>query len=828
MRENLENGSRLLSKVTIKNGIFALIKKWWKPGGLVLSVMILSAVITRFSLPSPLFDSPLSTVLFDKDGVLLSASTALDQQWRFPPSGEIPYKFRKSVINFEDKRFYLHLGVDPAALFRAAILDLRAKKIVSGGSTISMQVIRLSRPGKSRTIFEKIIEMTLAFGLELSYSKKEILSLYASYAPFGGNVVGLEAASWRYFGCSPGKLSWSESACLAVLPNAPSLVRPGKNRGILLRKRDALLKLLYKRGVVDSSTCSLALKEPLPSEPFPLPRLAPHLLDRVVVERRMTKNKKVDVGSRVNTTLIASLQTAVSGLVDKHISNLSGNEIHNAAALILDVPTGNVLAYVGNVSGSAGTDKCQAVDIITAPRSTGSILKPFLYAAKLQSGEMLPDQLVPDIPMRIGGFAPENFNRSFDGAVPASAALARSLNVPAVWMLQDYGVDRFYALLKSIGMTTLNRKGEDYGLTLILGGAEGTLWDITGMYAGLARCVTSYFNNDDDLTFFPPHFTNIGTEPDSKKQRSSSVIIGAGTAWLTLKALLEVRRPEEESAWEYYSSSRRISWKTGTSIGFRDAWAVGVTPNYAVGVWVGNADGEGRPGLTGSSVAAPLLFQCFDLLINSDWFECPESDLMKFEVCTKSGCRASPICVEKKEEYAPLAAQKSGMCPYCIPVHCDSSAEWRVHGNCEPVDKILNISWFVLPPAIEWYYRKHHFEYRPLPPYRADCSDEVEGKTDQSIGLIYPRTEDNIYIPIDIDGKRSKTVFEAVHRRADAVIYWHLDDRYLGATVDIHHMECAPSQGRHSLTLVDDRGERLERRFNILEAKRQINTKSKP
>ncbi len=531
-----------------------------------IAILILLAVIFTlwFSFPSRLFDCTHSTVLFDRNGVLLSASVAYDQQWRFPPAGKIPEKFTKSVVNFEDKRFFSHCGIDAAAIARAAILDIRKRRIVSGGSTISMQVIRLSRDGKSRTFIEKFIEMILAFRLELSHSKNEILSLYCSYAPFGGNVVGLEAASWRYFGCEPAKLSWAESAMLAVLPNSPSLIHLGKNRERLLSKRNLLLRKLYNKSVIDSMTYKLSTQEPLPVNPKPLPRLAPHLLDRINKDIMLSDTRKQPSVSRIISTIDVSLQKRVSENLNRHIANLSGNGIHNGAVIILDVKTGTVLAYAGNVTNDTIRENDASVDIITAPRSTGSILKPFLYASELESGELFPDQLVADIPMRIGGFAPQNFNRGFDGAVPASDALARSLNIPAVWMLQDYGIDRFYAVLKSIGMTTLHRKAQDYGLTLILGGAEGTLWDITGMYAGLARVVNNFFTNNNEYPFFQPSLVN---EQDDKKGfkpgNTTQPPIGAGAAWLTLEAMQEVTRPEEESAWEYFTSSHRIAWKTG-------------------------------------------------------------------------------------------------------------------------------------------------------------------------------------------------------------------------------------------------------------------------
>ncbi|MFD2144036.1 transglycosylase domain-containing protein [Mucilaginibacter antarcticus] len=311
----------------------------------------------------------------------------------------------------------------------------------SGGSTLTMQVIRLSTRHK-RNFWNKLLEMVQALRLEITHSKKEIIALYASNAPFGSNVVGLDAASWRYFGRGPDKLSWGEMASLAVLPNAPSLVHPGKNRLTLLRKRNALLDKMYRAKIIDSITCLLSKLEPVPDKPVALPNLAPHLLQRIVAGKELTND------TRVNSTVRSTLQTQVSQILERHHQRLKANHINNIAAIVLDVEHGSVLAYVGNINHPEDKLMESDVDVINAPRSPGSTLKPLLYAAMLRDGFLLPNSLVPDIPTQIAGYQPENFDLGYDGAVPASKALARSLNVPAVKMLQQYKYERFYDLLK--------------------------------------------------------------------------------------------------------------------------------------------------------------------------------------------------------------------------------------------------------------------------------------------------------------------------------------------------------------------------------------------
>jgi penicillin-binding protein 1C len=754
--------------------------------------------------PLRLFDAQYSIVVEDRDGRLLGAVIAEDEQWRFPPDGLVPEKFVQAITVMEDRRFFWHPGVDPAAVLRAVWSNLRAGRVVRGASTLTMQVIRLSRRDRPRSIIEKAIETALALRLDLRRSKEEILALYAAHAPFGGNVVGLEAASWRYFGRPPDRLSWAETAMLAVLPNNPALIHPGRNRDLLLAKRNRLLNRLWQQGTLDSLTCALATLEPLPPAPYPIPQYAPHVLTRL----RKTLPAK-SVHTRLRTTIQLDIQTEAKRILSRHHDMLARNGIYNAAALIVEVNSGQVAAYIGNVEG---VDHSNYVDIVTAPRSTGSLLKPLLYAGMLESGALLPSMLVPDIPLRIGGFAPQNFGDAFRGAVPASMALARSLNVPAVHMLYTYSVDRFINLLNQFGMTTLHRRADDYGLSLIIGGGEGSLWDLTGIYASLGRQLNAYGKDRQPLSFFAPILAP-GIEPDPTPRRSP---VSAGTAWLTLTAMQEVTRPDVESAWQWFTSSQAVAWKTGTSQGFRDAWAIGVTPAYAVGVWVGNADGEGRPGLVGVQVAAPILFELFGLLDTGGWFVCPQDDLEDIEVCAKSGFRPGPHCAATKQEAVPHAGLKTSRCPYCTLVHCDTAMAYRVHSDCERVAAMKAVRWFVLPPAMEWYYMRSSADYRALPPYREDCLETMARARTPSMSIVYPTDTSHIYVPVELDGQEGRVVFVVAHRDPETAIYWHLDENYLGSTRNLHQMALAPVPGAHRLTLVDVDGERLEREFTIL------------
>lgn len=767
-----------------------------------------------FCLPRPLFDRPLSTVLEDRQGDLLGARIAADGQWRFPYHPETPERYAVCVTTFEDRRFWWHPGVDPLSLSRAVWQNLRGGRVLSGGSTLTMQVIRMARGNRSRTVWEKIVEIFMATRLELGRSKREILALYASNAPFGGNVVGLEAAAWRYYGKRPDQLSWAEAATLAVLPNSPALIHPGRNRAALLAKRNRLLDRLQADGAFSAFDCELAKEEPLPEQPVPLPQLAPHLLDRLAASARPGQ-------FRFRTTISRDLQQRVADILARRQALYRGNDVHNLAAVVLDVPTGEVLAYVGNVVGS-GADHGESVDVIAAPRSTGSILKPYLYALALESGDILPKSLLHDVPTQLGRYKPENFYETYDGAVPARRALIRSLNVPFVLLLQQYGLEKFHFNLRRLGLSTLTKPPDYYGLSLILGGAEANLLDITNTYACMGRELGAFYERNgryaaDD--FRPPRFLAAARPPSTVGRQTllkEAPVLSAGAVWHTFEAMQEVERPNSAGEWEMFRAGRRIAWKTGTSFGFRDAWAAGVTPRYAVGVWAGNADGEGRPGLIGVDMAAPVLFEVFGQLpANDPWFDPPYDDMALAAVCRQSGFRAGEYC-PADTLWIPKSGLKAAVCTFHQLLHLDRSEQWQVNSDCESPANMVHRPWFVLPPVEEFYFKSKNPAYVSPPLFRPDCAGTSVARQQEPMQLIYPKQVARIYVPVDLDGQLGSTVFQVAHRVPDTEIFWHLDGVFLGSTRTFHQMALQPPVGRHVLALVDQAGYRLEQSFEII------------
>lgn len=722
-----------------------------------------------WSVPRTLFDVPYATVLESREGELLGARIAADGQWRFPMRDSVPHTFRQAVIAFEDERFPYHPGVDPVALVRALAQNLDRGEVVSGASTLTMQVVRLSRHNPPRTYWEKLAELFRATRLEARFSKDEILALWAAHAPFGGNVVGLEAASWRYYGRPPDALSWAESAALAVLPNAPSTILPGRADSTFRAKRDRLLGKLLERGDMDSLQWRLSLLEPLPSAPRALPDFARHALDRQVA--RFPEQ-------RMRSSLVAPYQRAVQERLNRRVAELSGNEVHNAAALVVDLASGEVPVYVGNttlpdVPGAA-------IDMLEVPRSTGSILKPFLYAACFEAGQLGPQSLVPDIPTRLGDYTPRNFDRMYRGAVTVEEALRRSLNIPAVRVLQDYGLGRFYRYVEGLGVRDMRWEAGHYGLALILGGAEIRPTQIAEAYYHWLQPVRRFDGPMHDLFHTPV------APPAAERD-----------AVATMQALSAMTTLVRPLAWEHWKPWRPVAWKTGTSFGHRDAWAVGTDGRWLVVVWTGNADNEGRPGLIGVESSAPLLFEVLDVLPDGAFFDPPRRG-QAVDVCGHSGFQAGPHCRTTSRERTP--AKGLAPCTFCGPI-CLNAAGERVLKSCEPAAR--DTTWFVMPAAMQWYYRQHGGGLPPLPPWNAACRT---GQQEEVMAWLYPSPGEVVQRTRDFDGRLGAVVLEVGHREVGSTVFWYDNDRFLGQTHAPHQLQAPLTPGPHRLSAIDDQG----------------------
>lgn len=744
------------------------------------TLLVLAGLFLAFlCIPVPKFDKPYSTILTARDGELLGAKIADDGQWRFPATNKYSQKYVDCLLEYEDRWFYYHPGFNPVSFVKALIDNIKAGEVVRGGSTLSMQVVRMSRDNPPRTYGEKLLEVALALRLELHYSKKEILDLYAANAPFGGNVVGIDAAAWRYFHTTPDDLSWSEAATLAVLPNAPSLIHPGRSRERLEQNRNTLLQ----RVLGSTEDAELAMMEDIPDRPFEIPMLAYHYLAE--------KDNKHH-GEHIKTTIDANLQQSVIDIMKRHHDLNVLNSIDNAAVYVVDYLNDEILAYVGN---NWDADDARMVDMVQAQRSTGSILKPFLFAAMLDEGTLLPQMVVPDVPMSISGFTPKNYSGEYWGAVTADKALQNSLNAPFVHLLREYGQPRFLTLLKNLPLRGVVFDSEHYGLSLIVGGAEASLFDITNAYAKMGRKLASYANESYDKV------VDDGITPYSAEAIAE-----------TFHVMLGLTRPMSQIGWGGFNSSRQVAWKTGTSYGFKDAWAVGLTDRYAVGVWVGNSDGEGRPGLTGVGAAAPLMFDVIGKLNDNYTYPGNTSESVEIEVCAESGYPKSEYCPHTKKIRVVDVENQTGVCPYHKKVFLDESRQYRVKSDCYPVDQKRFEVFYVLPPVMEWFYKKHSPLFRPLPAFYPGCG---ASHPDDVMAFVYPKGDASISIPIGIRGDRQQVVFEIAHRNPQKTIFWSLNDKFLGETRLNHQMPIDVERGNYELRCVDEDGIELMRKIVV-------------
>lgn len=733
-------------------------------------------------LPEPLFRAPYSTVTESNAGHLLGARIAKDEQWRFPPGDSVPKRFQEAIILFEDAHFRYHPGVDLLAILRALWQNWEAGSIVSGGSTISMQVIRLSRANPPRTYWEKVTEILRAMRLELRYSKDEILALYAAHAPFGGNVVGLDAAAWRYFGLAAHQLSWSEMASLAVLPNAPGVIHPGRNRQRFAEKRNRLLQELLQEGHFDSLAYRLALKEPLPLEPYALPDLAHHLTDMQAKELPE---------QRIQTSLNRSWQMRVEEMLDQHLLRWRGNSVHNAAALVMDLNDGAIKVYVANTSRRT-TDGAE-INMLHKPRSTGSILKPMLYADAFASGQLSPYALVPDIPTRFGDFTPKNFDLKYRGATPAYTALQQSLNVPAARVLRDMGVPIFLHRLQAYGLQGLSADPDHYGLSLILGGAEVPAEQIAQFY----RRWLWAMEEKEERTVYDPLGRPL--KFDALPQSDPAAI------YASLEIMEGLNRPKE---WQNWGSERRMAWKTGTSYGFRDAWAVGTDGRWLVVCWTGNANYEGRPGVIGVETSAPLLFRIMDYLPAGAFFEPPYDWQVQQVICAESGFLAQEHCREHDTIYGSKAPLKT--CGYCKPILLDQDLN-RVHKDCGQ-GPFIDSSWMILSPAMTWYAQRSSLNYEAPPAWSALC----EAANEETLEFIYPEKFEVVRRSRDFEGHLGTVILEAGHRLGEVPVYWYVDEEYLGTTEHHHRMEVALEPGLHQLLIMDEAGNTAHSRIKVV------------
>lgn len=739
--------------------------------------------------PKILQSSSYSTLFYDYQGKLLRATLADDEQLRFEPdTTSLPQKYITAAITFEDKRYFSHLGVDPLAFMKAIFTNLKAGKRIRGGSTIPMQVARLVHP-KKRTYFNKLIEILVAFKLSIHNSKAKVLKMYASQVPMGGNIVGIHAAAYRYFGKPVSEITWAEAALFAVLPNSPSMINLSKNLTCLKKKRNHLLLTLYNSGKIDKMSYELACLEPLPESSRNLPFFAPHFTQFV-----QNSNK----ANRRTTSLDLSIQRKVEQVIKHYYLNLFDEGIVNLAVLVAETESGKVRSYVGSQNFLDSLNGGQ-VDGIQASRSTGSLLKPFLVARCLDRGPYTMQSKIQDVPTYFGTFAPQNASKEFSGLVSLESLLIQSLNVPAVRLLNAYGVRDFYDFMIESNFSGLFRSPDGYGLSLILGGAEASLWELVQLYMSLGNL---------------GKFRKLNVDIRNDETENSYRICSEGAAWLVLNALTKLSRPGSEFYWQQFNNQIPVAWKTGTSYGQKDGWAIGVNKQWTIGVWAGNFTGEGNAALSGAKSAAPLLFNLFNLMTDQQkpmWYEEPESDLVEIDCCKDSGYPANPYCTHIEKIKRPVKSYRPGTCPYHKKFILDRKTGHSVCSLCwDNVDTVWAIR-YIVPPSVKDIYKKIGVAADDVPFHAANCPTHNDFNRFE---LIYPINGVKIFVPRDYDGNYEKVVFSAKHQLSSCHLFWYLNNELIGETVEIHQLPIELKPGNYKLVVQDEEGFKRSVVFN--------------
>jgi penicillin-binding protein 1C len=683
--------------------------------GLALAVLLAAPYLwfrvldLAFPFPLEKLQRPVAVVVEDRTGEPLRFFLPADQRWRFPVRlAELPPELPRSLVASEDRRFYRHSGVDPVAIARAAWSNLRRRGVVSGASTIPMQVARMAQPGP-RTLASKLRESFRAFQLERRFSKDQLLELYLNLTPYGGNLEGIGAAAWFYFGKEPGQLSLGEIALLTALPRAPAGYDPTIHPAAARKARDRVLAQLAARGVFPEKEIAEARRQPLPKARRRPPFSAPHLAEMVRVQ--------LPDETWIRTSLDRSVQAIAEAQVARRIRELRDLGIGNAAVVVIDNETRAVRALVGS-AGFRETAFRGQINGAVARRSPGSTLKPFLYAMAMDQGRVVPESYILDVPMDFSGYVAENYDERYRGRVTVREALITSLNACTVRLLSEIGLEPFHRLLLRGGLGTLDRPTGSYGLPLILGAGEVRLLDLTNLYATLAQGGL--------------HRPARLLEPDrsSPSLESEPVrLVSPEAARAVAEILMDVRRPDLPGAWDLTRDVPAVAWKTGTSYGHRDAWAVGFSARTTIGVWVGNFDGKPRKGISGSQHAGPLLFDLFRALEPGGRGPVKPEGLIRdeIEVCALSHDLPGPFCPERvKISYLP-GRSKLTACTLHRRMLVDSRTGELLAGDCvgrRPHELRL---FTLYPPELVAWWRSQGNPVQEAPRLAAACTGIPDG-----------------------------------------------------------------------------------------------------
>jgi len=770
-------------------------RRRWGAAAVALVAASLLLVAAAWVVPLPArLALPGSPVVRYRDGSVAHVFLAPDDRWRVAASPDrVDPAYLAALVAFEDARFWWHPGVDPVAVGRAVVQNVSAGRVVSGASTLTMQLVRLAEP-RPRTLRSKVVEAFRAAQLELRWSKTEILAGYLALAPYGRNLEGVESASWAAFGHGAQALTAGEIATLLAIPQNPTARHPSPaNQARLTAARDDIAGRLLEAGALPvpagqtaAEVLAQVVASPAPSSLRPLPRDLPH------AARWM---RSQGAGADVTTTLDRGTQALVQRELTARAATAATQGIQHAAVVVVDWESGDVRALAGSFDFWSETPGSQ-IPAFAVPRSPGSTLKPFVYAAAIEQGLALPEFLVPDVPVRYGTYAPDNYDGGFDGLVRMEDALSRSLNVPFVELAGQLGVEPLLGRLRSLGVRSLDPRPGHYGLSLVVGGVELTPLELAGMYATLAR----------------------GGQSRSLRWRSDAPTddgrraIAPGAAWLTRRALRLRDRPDFPSRAQLAAVPTDIHWKTGTSFGHRDAWAVGSGKRHTVAVWLGNLDNQTSRHLVGADAAGPILFDLLEGLGDGHGRDIdPPTDLKQVQICSLSGHLAGAACPRARPAFALSAAVPPERCPYHRAVEVDVATGLQVGPGCRAgldTRHEVVVEW---PPAVRRWLAEGHRALPGPPAVAAGCQTVGGGRP----RIVSPDPGTVALLIPGVDPAEQEIPLEAAHTRSEGRLDWFVDGVHVGATGPDERLWWVPTAGAHEVLVQDQAGRSDRLRFSV-------------
>jgi penicillin-binding protein 1C len=723
-----------------------------------------------------------STIVTDDKGELINAFLTKDDKWRMKTElYEISPLLKKTIIQKEDQYFYYHPGINLMSAGRAAFNNLAKGQRTSGASTITMQVARaLER--RPRTIGTKLIETFRAFQLEWKYSKEEILQLYLNLVPYGSNIEGVKSASLLYFKKNPDHLSLAEITALSIIPNRPSSLVIGRNNDLIIKERNKWLHRFAVSDVFTQKEIEDALAEPLQATRNVVPHFAPHL---------SYKLKLQSSDHTIRTTIHLNKQLKIEKLTEDYIRTLRLNNIRNAAVIVVDNKTRNVISYVGSAGFFDTTDGGQ-VNGAAAIRQPGSTLKPLLYGLCMDEGFLTPKTVLNDVPVNYNGYAPENYDQKYNGSVTLEYSLEQSLNIPAVKSMKLLGKEKLISKLIGADFNQVAKDQNKLGLSLILGGCGTTLEQLTGLFASFAN----------KGIYMPIAFVqNVKT---TKKVQ----LLSPSANYLITDILSNINRPDFPLNWQATEHMPKIAWKTGTSYGRKDAWSIGFNKQYTVGVWVGNFSGAGAPELSGANTATPLLFKIFntiDYANNGEWFTPPLSLELR-QVCTETGLPPGPNCTNLILDYFIPLISTTGTCQHLQEIKIAPDESISYCASCAPSVGYIKKLYRVIAPEMQDYLQQKHMTSQAIPPHNRVCEKVFKGEGP----IITSPTNGSEYY---INQNDPEPLQLTAHTANDvSKVYWYINDAFYKAAAAGDKPFFVPTEGPVKISCTDDKG----RNRNIL------------